>query len=178
MKAIRPVSRELTQPLGRSQGSQSMRIDQAATAPAIKAVRALLHEYADGLRISLCFQDFAAELAGLPGQYAPPSGRLLLASEKGEAVGCVALRPISESVGEMKRLFVRPAFRGQGIARKLTEKIVAESRAIGFQSIRLDTLPEMSTATRLYQSLGFVQCAAYYETPLQDTIFMELQLDS
>jgi ribosomal protein S18 acetylase RimI-like enzyme len=162
---------------GRIQKPDELKIDQATTDLEIEAVRALFQEYADGLRVSLCFQGFATELAGLPGQYAPPRGRLLLASENGTAVGCVALRPLSKSVGEMKRLFVRPAFRGQGIARKLTDKIIAESRAIGFQSIRLDTLPAMSAATRLYHSLGFVPCVAYYDTPLQDTIFMELQLD-
>jgi putative acetyltransferase len=153
-----------------------MTIDPAATPSDIEAARGLFQEYADRLGISLCFQGFSAELADLPGQYAPPRGRLLLASENGGAVGCVALRPISQSVGEMKRLFVRPAFRGQGIARNLAEKLIAESRTIGFQSIRLDTLPAMSAATRLYRSLGFVRCAAYYETPLQDTIFMELKL--
>jgi putative acetyltransferase len=153
-----------------------MRIDQATTTLDIEAARALFQEYADGLRISLGFQGFAAELAGLPGQYAPHRGRLLSASEKGEAIGCVALRPISDSVGEMKRLFVRPAFRGQGIGRKLAEQIVVEGRTIGFAVIRLDTLPAMNTATRLYASLGFVRCAPYYDTPLQETIFMELNL--
>lgn len=153
-----------------------MRIDQATTDADIEAARALFQEYADGLQVSLCFQGFAAELAGLPGQYAPPRGRLLLASENGERVGCVALRPISHTVGEMKRLYVKPALRGQGIGRKLAETIIAEGRAIGFEIIRLDTLPIMSAATRLYESFGFVRCAAYYGTPLQDTIFMELRL--
>ncbi len=155
-----------------------MKIRQAATALDIETVRALFQEYAAGLGVSLCFQGFAAELAGLPGQYAPPHGRLLLASENDESVGCVALRPISDTVGEMKRLFVRPAFRGQGIGRMLADQIIVEGRTIGFTTIRLDTLPMMKEATRLYHSLGFVRRAAYYDTPLPDTIFMELQLDS
>jgi GNAT superfamily N-acetyltransferase len=155
-----------------------MRITQAVEVQEIEAVRALFQEYADGLRVSLCFQGFAAELAGLPGQYAPPRGRLLLASVNGGPVGCVALRPISKIVGEMKRLYVKPAFRNQGIGRKLAERIIAEGRVIGFEIIRLDTLPIMSAATRLYESVGFVPCAPYYDTPLQDTIFMELKLNS
>ncbi len=155
-----------------------MRIHQAATDRDIETVRALFQEYAAGLGISLCFQGFAAELAGLPGQYAPPRGRLLLASTNGQTVGCVALRPIADTIGEIKRLFVRSTFRRQGIGRRLAESIIAEGRGMGYQRIRLDTLPVLSAATRLYESLGFVRCAPYYGTPLQETIFMELRLEN
>jgi GNAT superfamily N-acetyltransferase len=143
-----------------------MEIRMASQDLEVAKARALFQEYAESLQISLCFQGFEAELAGLPGPYAPPRGRLLLASERGEPVGCVALRPISETVGEVKRLFVKPAFRGQGMARKLVEKAITEGRGIGFQSIRLDTLPVMGAATRLYESTGFVCCAPYYDTPV------------
>jgi putative acetyltransferase len=153
-----------------------MEIQQASSNQDVAAVRALFQEYAAALRVDLCFQGFAAELAALPGQYSPPQGRLLLASENREAVGCVALRPQSESVGEIKRLFVRPAFRGRGLGRILAETIIAEARVIGFSVVRLDTLPDMGSAIRLYTSLGFVPCAAYYKTPLPDTVFMELPL--
>jgi putative acetyltransferase len=154
-----------------------MRIHQAETDLEIETVRSLFQEYAAGLGVSLCFQGFAAELAGLPGQYAPPRGRLFLASTNERVVGCVALRPIADTIGEMKRLFVRPAFRGQGIGRKLAECIIAEGRGIGYQRIRLDTLPVLSAATRLYESMGFARCAPYYDTPLPETTFMELLLE-
>jgi GNAT superfamily N-acetyltransferase len=100
----------------------------------------------------------------------------LLACAKGDSVGCVALRPISDTIGELKRLYVKPAFRSQGIGKRLAERIVAEARSIGFERIRLDTLAPMTAARRLYETLGFIPCPAYYETPLQDTIFMELKL--
>lgn len=153
-----------------------MKIDLATTDQEIKAVRFLFQEYASALQVSLCFQGFAAELAGLPGDYAPPRGRLLLATHDGGPVGCVALRPISTSIGEMKRLFVRPSGRNQGLGKRLAERIVAEARAIGFETIRLDTLAGMTAARQLYESLGFMPCPPYYETPLQDTIFLELRL--
>jgi GNAT superfamily N-acetyltransferase len=153
-----------------------MTIDQATTTADVDAIRMLFREYAHELQVSLCFQEFAAELTGLPGQYAAPRGRLLLACAKGDSVGCVALRPISDTIGELKRLYVKPAFRSQGIGKRLAERIVAEARSIGFERIRLDTLAPMTAARRLYETLGFIPCPAYYETPLQDTIFMELKL--
>ncbi|MBI5687873.1 MAG: GNAT family N-acetyltransferase [Verrucomicrobia bacterium] len=153
-----------------------MNIRQAITKEDIATARALFEEYAAWLDVDLCFQGFAAELAGLPGSYAPPRGRLLLACAGDGAAGCVALRPLGESVCEMKRLFVRPAFRGQGVGRMLAEKVAAEARVIGYANMKLDTLPAMSAATALYASLGFTRIPAYYATPLQDTIFMELKL--
>jgi putative acetyltransferase len=153
-----------------------MKICQAVTPEQIALSRALFEEYAGWLGIDLSFQGFAAELASLPGTYAPPRGRLLLALAGNKVSGCVALRPLGDGACEMKRLFVRPAFRGQGIGKLLAERIVEEARAIGYRTIRLDTLPHMQAAIRLYEELGFVRCAAYYETPLPDTVFMELQL--
>ncbi len=153
-----------------------MKICQAVTPEQIALSRTLFEEYAAWLGIDLSFQGFAAELAGLPGGYAPPRGRLLLALAGNQGAGCVALRPLGEGVCEMKRLFVRPGFRGQGIGRLLAERIVAEGRGIGYRTMRLDTLASMRVAIQLYESLGFIRCAAYYETLLPDTVFMELQL--
>ena len=153
-----------------------MKICQAATPEQIALARSLFEEYAAWLGIDLSFQGFATELAGLPGLYVPPRGALLLALAGSEAAGCVALRPLAGGVCEMKRLFVRSEFRGQGLGRRLGERIVAEARAIGYRMMRLDTLPSMHAAIRLYERLGFVRCAAYYQTPLPDTVFMELQL--
>jgi putative acetyltransferase len=153
-----------------------MNICQAVTPEQIALSRALFAEYAGWLGIDLSFQRFAAELTGLPGAYAQPRGRLLLALTGVEVVGCVALRPLGDDACEMKRLFVRPVFRGRGIGKVLAERIVVEARAIGYRTMRLDTLPQMQTAIRLYEALGFVRCGAYYETPLPDTVFMELQL--
>ena len=153
-----------------------MKICQALTPQQLAQSRTLFEEYAAWLGIDLAFQGFAAELAGLPGVYAPPRGRLLLALEGSEAAACVALRPMEEGVCEMKRLFVRPAYRGQGLGRRLAEQIIEEARVIGYARMRLDTLPAMQAAVRLYEVLGFVRCAAYYETPLPETIFMQVEL--
>lgn len=153
-----------------------MKICQATTPEDIAKARYLIEEYAAWLKVDLCFQGFAAELAGLPGVYARPCGRLLLAQVRNEATGCVALRPLDVGICEMKRLYVRPAFRGRGIGKILAEKIVAEARTIGYTTMKLDTLPIMHAAMRLYESLGFSPCPAYYDTPLANTIFMELKL--
>jgi putative acetyltransferase len=153
-----------------------MQICQASTLDEIAVVRTLFQEYAAWLRIDLCFQGFATELASLPGLYALPRGRLLLASVGGEALGCVALRSVGGTVCEMKRLFVRPAFQGRGLGRRLAEIVIAEARTIGYSTMTLDMLPFMHAAIRLYETLGFVRRPAYYATPLQETIFMELQL--
>lgn len=153
-----------------------MNVRQASSEGEIAVARALFEEYAAWIGVDLCFQGFAAELAGLPGPYGRPRGRLLLAWADGEASGCVALRPLTDSVCEMKRLFVAAAFRGQGAGRMLAEQAIAEARTIGYAKMRLDTLPSMGAATELYESLGFVRIPAYYATPLKDTIFMELKL--
>jgi ribosomal protein S18 acetylase RimI-like enzyme len=138
--------------------------------------RALLLEYAATLDFSLCFQDFDRELRELPGAYAPPEGRLLLAYEGSEIAGCVALRKDGEGACEMKRLFVRPAYRGRGIGRKLAAAILDEAQKIGYERMRLDTVPSMQEAIALYRSLGFEPVAAYRHNPVQGALFMEIEL--
>jgi ribosomal protein S18 acetylase RimI-like enzyme len=142
----------------------------------LSQARRLFEEYAAWLQVDLCFQGFAAELAGLPGVYAPPRGRLFLALADAAVVGCVALRPLTDGACEMKRLFVRPPFRRCGLGKRLADKVIEDARTIGYRVMRLDTLASMHPALRLYESLGFKPCPAYYPTPLKDTVFLELQL--
>jgi ribosomal protein S18 acetylase RimI-like enzyme len=149
-----------------------LRILAAHEGPHLPAVRPLFEEYAANLGINLSFQDFAAELAGLPGRYAPPSGRLLLAVAGTEPAGCVALRDLGDGIGEMKRLYVRPAFRGCGAGRMLAEAIIAEARAAGYRVMRLDTLPSMGRAIALYESLGFRPAEPYTVNPHPGALFL------
>ena len=139
-------------------------------------VRTLWREYAEGLGIDLGFQDFEAELAGLPGKYAPPGGRLLLAHRGSEELGCVALRPLSDGACEMKRLYVRPAARGEQLGRKLAERICEEARATGYSRICLDTLSTMSAAIGLYTSLGFRPIEPYVFNPIPGALFLGREL--
>lgn len=148
----------------------------ASSVQEIETARALFLEYEKGLGISLCFQNFAEEVASLPGPYAPPEGRFLLAFVEGRLTGCVALRKIDEGIGEMKRLYVRPEFRGHGLGRKLTESLLAEAKAIGYRAVRLDTLASMTEAQALYVSMGFTDIAAYNDHPVAGTRFMEKRL--
>ena len=142
----------------------------------LDTVRALFREYEAMLGEDLCFQGFEQELAGLPGKYAPPDGRLLLAREEGEAAGCVALRRVEPRVCEMKRLFVRPAFRGRGLGRLLAARSIAEAGAAGYTSMLLDTLERLVPALELYGSLGFHEVAPYYRNPLRGVVYMSLDL--
>jgi ribosomal protein S18 acetylase RimI-like enzyme len=152
------------------------RIIEADTPEYVGQVRELFREYEASLGISLCFQGFDRELATLPGEYAPPEGRLLLALADSQVAGCVALRKIEKSICEMKRLYVRPAFRGTGIGKELAATVVREARQTGYARMRLDTLPSMKEAIALYQSLGFSLIAPYRPNPVEGALFMELEL--
>jgi ribosomal protein S18 acetylase RimI-like enzyme len=154
-----------------------MKLIQANSAEDIRRARELFEEYAAGLGFSLCFQDFDREVAELPGKYVPPNGRLLLAVKDNQTAGCVALRRIGEGVCEMKRLYVRTSFRGAGLGRTLAEAIIQAARELGYQRMRLDTLPgKMDAAIAMYRSFGFKEIAAYYDNPVAGALFMELEL--
>ena len=155
-----------------------LKIIKAESSKQIEQARQLFKEYAAWLEIDLCFQGFEKELAGLPGDYAAPDGRLLLAYDDDELAGCVALRKIDDSICEMKRLFVREKFRGAGLGRKLTNNIIKNARNIGYKRMRLDTLPgKMDKAIALYNELGFKEIDPYYNNPVTGAMFMELSLD-
>jgi putative acetyltransferase len=147
-------------------------IIRAATSADLDDIRAMLREYAAWLEVDLCFQNFEQELAGLPGDYAPPSGRLLIVA----GAGCVALRAIDDEICEMKRLYLRPEHRGSGLGRRLVEAIIGEARSIGYRCMRLDTMPKMDSAQRLYQALGFREIRAYRYNPEPGARFLELDL--
>lgn len=148
-------------------------IRQAESAVDFDTARDLFLEYAASLDFSLCFQGFDEELRKLPGAYAPPAGRLLLAEG-----GCVALRPLEDGVCEMKRLYVQPAFRGTGLGRRLAEAIVSEARGIGYRRMRLDTVNSMVDAQKLYRRLGFREIEPYCFNPQPDVVYMELDLEA
>jgi len=151
-------------------------IRSVASPDDIVIVRALFQEYARELAVDLCFQGFAAECASLPGAYAPPRGRLLLAEVDGQDVGCVALRPLDGSTAEMKRLYVRPAWRATGLGRRLATTVIAEAAALGYQRLRLDTLPSMRAAIAMYRALGFREIDPYYPNPVAGALFLERAL--
>ncbi len=154
-----------------------MNIVQAQSPEDIDRARELFEEYAAGLGINLCFQNFEKELAELPGEYVAPAGRLFLALEGDQVAGCVALRGLGDGVCEIKRLYVRPDFRGKGLGRELTEAAIDAARQIGYQRMRLDTLPgKMDRAIAMYGSLGFREIEAYYRNPVAGATFMELSL--
>jgi putative acetyltransferase len=143
----------------------------------IAASRELFLEYAQSLGFSLCFQNFDQEVAGLPGDYAPPRGRLLLALVDTVPGGCIALHPLEPAICEMKRLYVRPQLRGLGIGRALVDRVLAEARALGYAKMRLDTVePFMGDALRMYRTLGFREIAAYCANPMPGVLYMELDI--
>jgi ribosomal protein S18 acetylase RimI-like enzyme len=138
--------------------------------------RVLFVEYAEQLGHGLEFQQFDRELETLPGPYAPPQGCLLLASDGNDWIGCVALRPQSATICELKRMYIRPAYRRRGIARRMTAEIIRIARQIGYERMRLDTLAPMTPARRLYESMGFRQIEPYYHNPIDGAVFYELDL--
>jgi ribosomal protein S18 acetylase RimI-like enzyme len=149
----------------------------AESAAEIAFIRELFLEYAQSLGFSLCFQSFDKELAGLPGDYAPPGGRLILAMLGEQPAGCVALHKLDSEVCEMKRLYVRPEYRGKGLGLALAERIIAQARQIGYKQLRLDTVePMMQTAVAMYRKLGFREIAPYRENPIEGALYMELKL--
>ncbi len=163
-------------------------LKQAQSPEEIEIARGLFREYAAELNIDLCFQNFDQEVNGLPGNYATPAGRLLLAIEDEQVAGCIALRPLGEyqkpdreggqvTDCEMKRLYIRPEFRGQGLGKKLVTTLIDAAREIGYRRMLLDTLPgKMDEAIALYRALGFREIAPYYHNPVAGALFMELSL--
>src|ERR1700722_14045492 len=145
---------------------------RAAISADLDEIRAMLREYAAWLQVDLCFQGFEEELAALPGEYAPPSGRLLIE----EGAGCVALRAIDDEICEMKRLYVRPEHRGSGLGKRLVLALIEEARGIGYKKMRLDTMPKMNSAQGLYAALGFRDIPAYRYNPEPGARFLELGL--
>jgi ribosomal protein S18 acetylase RimI-like enzyme len=158
--------------------ASGIEIRHVETPEDLDPIRELFIEYADSLGIDLGFQDFATELNTLPGAYARPTGRLLLARVGTELAGCVGLRSLAPGVCEMKRLYVRPAFRGQRLGQALAEAVIAEARQVGYTSMRLDTLPAMRDAQGLYRRLGFREIPAYRHNPVPGTVFLELKLSA
>ncbi len=155
----------------------SLVVHQAASPAQIAQVRELFLEYAESLGFNLCFQSFDEELARLPGDYAPPDGRLYLAEFEGELAGCGALRRLDPGTCEMKRLYLRPKFRGKGLGRTLAEELIAVARSIGYERMRLDTVePVMKAAVSMYRDLGFHEIAPYRENPIAGALYMELIL--
>jgi len=142
----------------------------------IADARVLFEEYAHWLGVDLCFQGFPQELAQLPGDYAGPRGRLFIARdpENGEAAGCIALRPFEGDTGEVKRLYVRPAWRGAGLGAELAGLVIKEAREAGYRRLVLDTLGHMQSAIRLYRKLGFTEIPAYYHNPIPGALYFEL----
>jgi len=153
-----------------------MIVRRAETDAEINEVRRLFREYAESLGVDLCFQGFEEELAGLPGTYGPPGGSLLIAEEDRAIVGCVALRKLGSSICEMKRLYVKPQFRGRGLGKALVERIIEEGTELGYTKMRLDTLDRLKEAMAVYEAFGFRRIEPYYVNPLPDVVYWELDL--
>ena len=154
-----------------------IRVEPVRSVEDVAIVRELFSEYAQSLGFSLCFQSFDTELTNLPGDYAPPSGCLLLLTVNLIPAGCVALHRIASEICEMKRLYVRPQFRAKGLGRLLAERVIEEARHIGYRKIRLDTVaPVMAAAVSMYRNLGFQEIAPYRPNPIEGTLYLELAL--
>ena len=147
-----------------------------ASSDDLPQIRLLIRDYVAWIGLDLAFQEIDAEIDGLPGDYAPPGGTLLVACKDGMPVATIGLRPFEGAVCEMKRLYVQPSARGHGLARTLVLRLVEEARALGYQEMRLDTLPMMGDAQALYAALGFVDISPYYDTPIAGTRFMSRRL--
>jgi len=157
--------------------SSEVRLTNIQSGPALDEIRALFLEYARGLHFNLCFQNFEEELAALPGPYSLPGGRLFLCEVDERPAACIALKPLEPGICEMKRLYVRPEFRGQHIGSMLARHIVKEAREAGYSKMRLDTIRgAMDNAIALYSSLGFKEISAYYDNPVPNAFYMELVL--
>jgi len=155
----------------------TLSIRRAGDSHDVAQARELFLEYAKSLAFSLCFQNFDQELANLPGDYAPPDGRLLLAYSCDDLVGCVAMHKIGAGICEMKRLYLRPQFRGKGFGRDIANTVIAEARSIGYKFMRLDTVgPIMKDALALYRMLGFYEIEPYRSNPMPGTLYLELKL--
>ncbi len=150
---------------------------EARSPQEIKAAADLFREYNTFLNVDLCFQGFEQELASLPGKYAPPKGEIILAEYQNEIVGCVAVRPFEGNICEMKRLYVKPKAQGLKIGKLLTEAIIKKSKALGYQSIQLDTLEKLEVALKMYEKMGFKTMKPYYENPLEQVVYLTLNLD-
>lgn len=153
-----------------------MRIFKPESENQLLEARNLINEYASSLNFDLCFQDFEKELREFPGEYSPPAGCVILASENEAAIGCVAMRKLSKDICEMKRLYVRPKFRRRGTGKLLAKSVIMEARKTGYAEMRLDTLASMREAIALYQHLGFKRIEAYRHNPIEDAVYMELSL--
>ena len=153
-----------------------LRVNSATFVRELEQIRDLFIEYSNSLGFDLSFQNFQKELNELPGDYSPPSGRLFLGFHDSDPAGCVALRRISEEICEMKRLFVRPQYRGLGLGRALAMKVIEDACEMGYRRMRLDTVPTMQTAIALYVSLGFKEIEPYRYNPVKGAKFMELHL--
>ena len=163
------------------QQTPSVELITPETIEELAVLREIFLEYARGLEVDLCFQDFDKELASLPGDYAPPRGALLMAMVDGKLAGCCALRPLDAAdypnAAEMKRLYVRPAFRTLGLGRELAEAMLAIARQGGYSSVLLDTLDDMEAARALYEDLGFKEIPPYYHNPIPGAHYLKAQLD-
>jgi len=156
--------------------STKIRIIRAQSPDQVDEVRRLFREYERFLGVDLCFQSFEEELAGLPGQYGPPDGVLLMAMDGRQVAGCVALRKLEDGVCEMKRLYLSPQYRRRGLGRRLAERIVSEATALGYSVMRLDTLDKLKAAMGLYEAMGFRRREPYYGNPLPGVVYWELDL--